>query len=75
MAGIIVPESSGISVPVFGGEQRVVATLTLIVPRGEEHLPATVPQLRFASRAITRRLGFEPSARGMRRHSEPQPGA
>jgi DNA-binding IclR family transcriptional regulator len=74
MAGIIVPESSGISVPIFGGERRVVATLTLIVRRGDEQLAATVPQLRFASRAITRRLGFEPAARGMHRHSA-QPGA
>jgi len=74
MAGIIVAESSGISVPVFGDAQRVVATLTLIVPRGEENLAATVPQLKFASRAITRRLGFEPSVRGMHRRSAPQPG-
>jgi DNA-binding IclR family transcriptional regulator len=73
MAGIIVEESSGISVPVFADGQRAVATLTLIVPRGEEHLAATVPQLKFASRAITRRLGYEPAARAMQRRSTPRP--
>lgn len=69
MAGIIVPESSGISVPVFAEEQRVVATLTAIVPRGEENLTANVPQMLLASRAISRRLGFEPTLRAMRRRS------
>lgn len=61
MAGIIVEESSGISVPIFTEEHRVVATLSLIVPRGEERLPVTIPQLKLAARAITRRLGYEPS--------------
>jgi DNA-binding IclR family transcriptional regulator len=71
MEGIIVPESSGISVPVFAEEQRVVATLSLIVPRGEENLAANVPQMLLASRAISRRLGHEPTVRGMRRRSSP----
>jgi DNA-binding IclR family transcriptional regulator len=71
MEGIIVPESSGISVPIFGDEQRVVATLTAIVPRGEENLAANVPQMLLASRAISRRLGYEPKVRAMRRRSSP----
>lgn len=71
MAGISVEESSGISVPVFTEGQRVIATLTIIVPRGDERLPELVPQLKFASRAVSRRLGHEPASRGMRRHSAP----
>lgn len=71
MAGIIVPESSGISVPIMGEGQQAVATLTVIASRGEEQLAVTVPQLQFAARAISRRLGFEPTVRGMQRHSEP----
>lgn len=71
MTGIIVPESSGISVPIFAEDDRAVATLTLIVSRGEEFLNVTVPQMVFAARAIARRLGHEPVARGMQRRSSP----
>lgn len=73
MAGIIVPESSGISVPIVGEGRLAVATLTLIVPRGKENLAATVPQLTFAARAIARRLGYEPLVRSMQRRSTPRP--
>lgn len=69
VAGIIVPESAGISVPIFANEGKVVAMLSLIVGRGEENLQATVPQLQFASRAISRRLGYEPAGRSVRRRS------
>jgi len=72
MAGIIVEESSGISVPVFGEGQRAAAALTLIAPRGHEQLAATVPQLKFAARAISRRLGHEPEAPGLQRRSLPR---
>ncbi|MFC0582839.1 IclR family transcriptional regulator [Micrococcoides hystricis] len=71
MGGIIVPESSGISVPIFGAEGQVLAMLTLILGRGDENLPSNLPQLTFASRAISRRLGYEPDARGIRRRSAP----
>ena len=72
MAGIIVEESSGISVPIFVEDRRTVAALTLIAPRGQEQLAATVPQLKFAARAISRRLGYEPAVRGLRRSSLPR---
>lgn len=71
MAGIIVEESSGISVPIFARRDQVVAGLTVIVPLGQEALPAIVPQLKMASRAITRRLGYVPAAPGMQRRSVP----
>ncbi|MFW0768623.1 IclR family transcriptional regulator [Arthrobacter koreensis] len=71
MAGIIVEESSGISVPVFAERNQVVAALSMIVPVGQESLPAIVPQLKMASRAITRRLGYLPASPGMQRRSAP----
>jgi DNA-binding IclR family transcriptional regulator len=66
MRGIIVPESSGIAVPVFGGAQRVAAALSVIVPRHQENLPAIIPVLKTAARGITRAMGggtAEPAVR------------
>lgn len=68
--GLIVEDSTGMSVPIFGREGEVIATLTVIVPRGEENLGSTIPQMKFAARAISRRLGFEPRpGQGMQRRS------
>lgn len=58
--GAIIPESTGISVPIFDGRAHAVAALTVIVPLGQEKLEVTIPQLRFAARAIQRRLGNIP---------------
>jgi DNA-binding IclR family transcriptional regulator len=74
MAGIIVPESSGLSVPIRAGREQPVATLTMIVPRGQENLPAVVPQMQMAARAIERRLGHDPVLPGMQRRSIPTAG-
>jgi DNA-binding IclR family transcriptional regulator len=73
MAGIIVEESSGVSVPIFADRDRPVACLTAIVPRGHENLPALVPQMQMAARAIARRLGYDPVPAGVRRRSLPTP--
>lgn len=67
MEGIIVPESSGVSVPVYGDHGAVIAALTVIRPRGKEDLNVVVPQLRFASRATSRRLGVRLDAPRVRR--------
>lgn len=69
MGGIIVEESSGVSVPVFAGPDHLAACLTIIVPRGREDLALLVPQLKMASRAITRRLGYQPAAPQLQRLS------
>lgn len=69
MEGIIVPESSGISVPVFGDAGTVIAALTVIRQRGQEDLNLVVPQLRLASRAVSRRLGVQLETLRMRRSS------
>src|SRR5699024_4231217 len=71
MRGIIVPESSGISVPIFTEKNHAVATLSAIVPRGGESLNLIGPHLKIASSAITRRLGYEPSGREIQRRSTP----
>ncbi|RAN72395.1 hypothetical protein B5P43_32775 [Bacillus sp. SRB_336] len=73
MAGIIVEESSGISVPIFASPDEVVACLTVIVPLGKENLAAIIPALKMTSRAITRRLGYEPAAPMLRHRSLPFP--
>ncbi|WP_420096705.1 IclR family transcriptional regulator [Brevibacterium sediminis] len=67
MEGIIVAESSGISVPVYGRGGEVIAALTVIRHRGQEDLNVIVPQLRFASRATSRRLGVVLDSHRVRR--------
>lgn len=63
----IVPESTGISVPILRGDGTVIAAMTIIVPIGQERLGVTVPQLKLATSAVARRLGFSPvKARGAR---------
>lgn len=60
MAGIIVAESSGVSVPIFTDRGRPAACLTAITTTGQENLPALVPQMQMAARSISRRLGYDP---------------
>lgn len=52
MPGVIVPESSGIAVPVFGPDNTVRAALSVVVPRNEENAAARVPVLMAAARAF-----------------------
>ncbi|RSZ63579.1 IclR family transcriptional regulator [Corynebacterium hylobatis] len=73
-SGTIVPESTGLSVPVFGQDEHATAALTVIVPRGDENLAVMIPQLKFAARAIQRRLGGSPDRpQGIRRESNQGP--
>lgn len=64
MAGIIVPESSGVAVPVFDADGSVAATLSVTVPLHEENVPATVPVLRTAARGVSRALGWSADTGG-----------
>jgi DNA-binding IclR family transcriptional regulator len=57
-SGIIIAPSSGIAVPIFGVDDKVVATLSVIVPINEENAAARVPVLRAAARGISRALGW-----------------
>lgn len=70
MAGIIVPESSGIAVPVFGPDNAVVAALSVVVPRQEENVPARVQVLMTAARGISRALGWKGKLQGAVRRSQ-----
>ena len=69
MPGIIVPESSGIAVPVYGPSNTVLAALSVVVPRNEEDAPARVPVLMAAARAISRSLGWHGELKGALRQS------
>lgn len=69
MPGVIVPESSGIAVPVFGPDNSVRAALSVVVPRNEENAPARVPVLMAAARGISRALGWRGELKGTLRQS------
>jgi DNA-binding IclR family transcriptional regulator len=64
MRGIIVPESSGIAVPVFNAENQAIAALNVIVPAHEENTASTVPVLKAAARGISRTLGWRGELKG-----------
>lgn len=69
MPGVIVKESSGIAVPVFGPDNTVVAALSVVVPRNEENAPARVPVLMASARGISRALGWRGELKGALRQS------
>jgi DNA-binding IclR family transcriptional regulator len=58
MQGVIVPESSGVAVPIRGQDNTVIAALSVIVPLGMENLNVTVPVLMTAARGISRAMGW-----------------
>ncbi|MCC9195778.1 IclR family transcriptional regulator [Arthrobacter sp. zg-Y820] len=57
LPGIVVPETTGIAVPVFDAAGNAVAAIGVVVPTGAENPAATVPALMTAARGITRGLG------------------
>lgn len=69
MPGIIVPETTGIAVPVFGPDNTVVAALSVIVPLTEENTAARVPVLMAGARGISRALGWSGELKGALRQS------
>lgn len=59
--GIINAETTGVSVPVLGGDGHAVAALTVVVPRGSSEIPQFLMALQTAGRGITRALdGMSP---------------
>ena len=64
LPGAVVPDTTGIAVPVFGPAGTAVAAIGVVVPTGEEHIPATVPALMTAARGISRGLGVRADAAG-----------
>jgi DNA-binding IclR family transcriptional regulator len=69
MPGFIVPESSGIAVPVVGPDNKVIAALSVVVPRNEENVQTRVPVLMAAARGISRSLGRREQLTGTVRQS------
>ena len=64
LPGTVVPDTTGIAVPVFGASGTAVAAIGVVVPTGGEHIPATVPALMTAARGISRGLGVRAEAAG-----------
>jgi DNA-binding IclR family transcriptional regulator len=69
MHGVIVPETTGIAVPVFGPDNTAVAALSVIVPRTEVNASARVPVLMAEARGISRTLGWRGELKGALRQS------
>ncbi|QOD04406.1 IclR family transcriptional regulator [Pseudarthrobacter sp. BIM B-2242] len=70
MPGVIVPETTGIAVPVFGPDNTAVAALSVIVPRTEENTSARVPVLMAGARGVSRALGWRGELKGTVRQSQ-----
>lgn len=64
LPGAVVPETTGIAVPVFGTAGTAVAAIGVVVPTGEENISAVVPALMTAARGISRGLGVRSDAAG-----------
>jgi len=61
-AGIVVPGSTGIAVPIFDAQKKVAAALNVILPSGEERIELTFRALQMAGRAISRFIGQRSSS-------------
>lgn len=72
--GSIIPESTGVAVPIFGELGHAIAALTIIVPASDDAPERFVSHLKFASAGIQRQLGVKPN-RGMEfaRRTVPSP--
>ena len=64
LPGAVVPDTTGIAVPVFGPGGTAMAAIGVVVPTGAENIPATVPALMTAARGIARGLGVRAEAAG-----------
>lgn len=58
-AGSIVPESTGVAVPVFNAAGRAIAALSVVIPREGGPVQKSVAALQTASRGISRSLGWD----------------
>jgi DNA-binding IclR family transcriptional regulator len=70
MPGVIVPETTGIAVPVFGPDNTTIAALSVIVPRTEERTATRVPLLMAGARGVSRALGWRGELKGTVRKSQ-----
>lgn len=61
--GAVVEPSSGIAVPIRNADGRVISSVGLVVPVGEERLTSTIPAMQETAAAITRELPLLRSAK------------
>lgn len=57
--GTIVPESTGIAVPVFNSTGRAIAALSVVIPREGGPVQRSITALQTAARGISRTLGWD----------------
>lgn len=69
MAGTIVPESTGVAVPIFNAEGTAIAGLSVVIPRAGGPLQTSITALQTAARGISRALGWDGTLRDAIRRS------
>ncbi|GAB2753064.1 IclR family transcriptional regulator [Sinomonas soli] len=69
MPGTIVPESTGVAVPVFSADGTAIAGLSVVIPRENGPVQASITALRTAARGISRALGWDGTLRDAIRRS------
>lgn len=69
MPGTIVPESTGVAVPVFNAEGTAVAGLSVVIPREGGPVHTSITALQTAARGISRALGWDGTLRDAIRRS------
>ncbi|WP_369046719.1 IclR family transcriptional regulator [Sinomonas sp. P10A9] len=69
MPGTIVPESTGVAVPVFNADGAAVAALSVVIPRVNGPVQTSITALQTASRGISRALGWDGTLRDAIRRS------
>lgn len=62
--GAIVPDSTGVAVPIFGEHNEIVAALNVIVPKAEPNPGQHVAVLKTAALSISRSLGWRRNVHG-----------
>ncbi|MDQ0260343.1 DNA-binding IclR family transcriptional regulator [Sinomonas atrocyanea] len=69
MPGTIVPESTGVAVPVFSADGTAIAGLSVVIPRENGPVQPSITALRTAARGISRALGWDGTLRDAIRRS------
>lgn len=69
LTGTIVPESTGVAVPVFNADGAAIAGLSVVIPRYGGPLQTSISALQTAARGISRALGWNGRLRDAVRRS------
>ncbi|WLQ07395.1 IclR family transcriptional regulator [Arthrobacter oryzae] len=71
LAGVLVPENTAYSVPVFGEGNSVIGAIAVVVPTADEKPQLILPVLVAAGRGLSRTMGAERRPYGTRPWLEP----